>query len=313
MRFRRSLQIAIDNFGNVFKLLLYRLVTTVIFGSIVYVILSLALSSITGSAEWDKFLSVLYGFFKALFTGETDVLHTFQEDFHVAVTDLVLLISTKSASIIWCVVGVCLIYLLSRFVNGLALFAIAGVVHDRMDSFSRTSFSQAYFRNLTSAALYQVIYVPLCFVYDALMVLACWFFFFYAPSFLPSWGFLTVLLAITLTLTALVCLEALKMTCISAWIPATFEGMGVGKALGQSFRSGKGFASRYVSFLVVIYFIIGGNILAGFATVGSALLLTVPFSYLWLLCVQFVGYYREHGKKYFASMEKIVGDEDTIE
>ena len=313
MRFRRSLQIAIDNFVSVLKLLLYRLVTAVIFGSLVYVVLSLALSSITGSQEWAHVIDVLFGFVKALFTGETGVLHDFQEEFHTAFADLILLISTKSASIIWCVVGVVLIYLFSRFVNGLALFTIGGVVNDRMQSFSRTPFSQAYFRNLGSAALYQVIYVPMCFCYDALMVLACWFFFFYAPSALPSWGFVSVLIAITLTLTALVLLEALKMTCISAWIPAIFDGYKVTKALSLSFRSGKGFGARYISFVVAIYCVITMNILAGFATVGSALLITVPFSYLWLLCLQFASYYREHGKKFFVSMEKVVGDEDTIE
>ena len=51
MRFRHALHITSENFSSVFKLLLYRLFVTAIFGSLAYVILSLGLSAITGSSE----------------------------------------------------------------------------------------------------------------------------------------------------------------------------------------------------------------------------------------------------------------------
>ena len=51
MRFRNALRISVDNFSSVFKLLLYRLVTGLLFFSLIYVILKLSLSVVTESAE----------------------------------------------------------------------------------------------------------------------------------------------------------------------------------------------------------------------------------------------------------------------
>ena len=52
--------------------------------------------------------------------------------------------------------------------------------------------------------------------------------------------------------------------------------------------------------------IIAVNVLGGLCTAGVALLLTVPASYLFLLCLQFVNYYTVTGKKYFITYDTIV-------
>ncbi len=307
MRFRHAVHIASENFSSVFKLLLYRLFVAAIFGSLAYVILSLGLSAITESLEVANLKDLAGEFLHALVTGQGEILQGLPQQFRDAFTALLKLIAFNQPSIIGCCIGIVFLYLLSRFVNGLALFAIANSVNDRMGTYARTSFSQSYFKSIGKAALYQVIYVPLCFVYDALMLAACWFFFFYAPSFLPSWGFVTVLIAVSLTLTAIVALEALKMTLISAWIPAVVADKdGITHAFRASVRSGKSFKARYGAFVTAIYLILAVNVLFAFATVGSALLLTVPTSYIFLLSLQFVNYYLDSGKKYFITKNTIV-------
>ncbi len=306
MRFRHAVHIASENFPSVFKLLLYRLFTTAVFGSLAYLILSLGLSAITGSKEAADLVQLVHTFLHALVTGEAGILQGLPLQFKEAASALVKLIAFNTPSIIGCVIGLIVMYLLSRFVNGLALFAVANVVNDRMSTYSRTAFSQSYFKSIGKAALYQVIYVPLCFVYDALMLGACWFFFFYAPSFLPSWGIVTVLIAVSLTLTAIVALEALKMTLISAWIPAVVaDHDGIAHAFRASVRDGKSFGARYAAFLAAIYLVIAVNVLFAIATVGSSLLLTVPLSYIFLLALQFVNYYLGSGKKYFVTKDTI--------
>ena len=158
------------------------------------------------------------------------------------------------------------------------------------------------------ASLYQIVYVPVCFVYDAAMLSACWFLFFYIPSLLPSWGFFSFLIAISLTLTAVACLEALKMSFISRWIPAVVTGgKSVGAGLKESLCSLRGFGGRFSSFLVAIYLIIALNVLFGLCTFGSMLFLTVPASYILMLNLQFVYYYEDTGKKYFLSFRTISG------
>ena len=292
MRFRNAVHIASENFPSVFKLLLYRLITAAIFGSLAYVILALGLSAITGSVEVANIKELIATFLDAVATGKPEVLQGLPPQFKDAFTALLNLIAFNTPSIIGCVFGLIGIYLLSRFMNGLALFSVANVVNDRMSTYSRTSFSQSYFKSIGKAALYQVIYVPLCFVYDALMLGACFLFFFYAPSSLPSWGVVTVLIAISLSLTAVVALE-------------------VTHAFRASVRRRKGFGPRYISYLAAVYLIVAVNVLFAVSTFGSALLITVPLSYIFLLSLQFVNYYLENGKKYFITKDTIVDCSET--
>ena len=308
MRFRNAFHITIDNFSSAFKMLLYRLVVAVITFSLVYVILRLALDTIVQSAEVATIRSMIGDFFHALFGGDSAGLQAFQDNFHTALANFLSLLARNGGAIAGAVVGVCLMYLLSRFLNGLCLFALAGAMNDRMSLFARTSFSASYFKNLGKAALYEVIYVPLAFVYDALSVLACWFFFFYVPSFLPSWGILTVILSLCLTVTLIVCLESLKMTLVSVWIPAVISGgKRVGEGLKEALTAKKGFWRRFASYLAAVYIIIAMNAMFALFTIGSALFITVPLSFLFLVALQFVHYFEDRGKKYFISVHDIAG------
>lgn len=305
MRFRHAFRISIDSFSTVFKLLLYRFITGVIFGSIAYVILTLGFAAITHSAETARIIELIRLFLHALTSGDSASLRTFQADFHAAITAFVNLIAYNSASIIWCFVGLCFIYLIARFVNGLSTVAAANIVEDRMSLYAHTSFAQAYFRSLGKAVIYQLIYVPLSFLYDVFTLVLCWFFFFFVPSLL-SWGFLGVLISVSLTLMAIVVLQALKMTLISGWLPAVIsDGKSVPAALRGSLRAGKGFAVRFAVFTVSLFLIFAANAAAAVFTVGSALVLTVPFSFLLLLCIQFVNYYCEQDKRYFISHDRV--------
>ena len=81
------------------------------------------------------------------------------------------------------------------------------------------------------------------------------------------------------------------------------------KALALSFRNKKSFGSRFVSFVTAIFLIIVVNVVFGLFTFGSALLLTVPLSFLFTLSIQFVHYYQDNEKKYFVSAGEIVSPE----
>ena len=308
MRFRNAFHIAIDNFSTTYKLLLYRFVTWLVSFSLVFVILRLGLDAVVDSAR-ESLRTLLDEFLRVLGAGEAEALQAFFEtDVQAAVSDLAALVGANAASITWSIVGVCFIYLVTRFLNGLSIFAAANTLGDRMSVYARTKFSAAFFKNIGKASLYQVIYVPLCFAYDALSVTACWYLFFYAPSFLPAWGLVTMLISISITLTALALLQALKMAFVSAWMPAIVSGgERVTQAMKTSFRSVKGLARRFSSFLIAIYLIAVVNVVFGIVTFGSALFLTIPLSFLLLLCLQFVYYFEDNNKKYFITYRTIAG------
>ena len=313
MRFRNAFQLAMGNFSSVYKLLLYWLVTGIVFFSLTFVTLRLGLNSIIHSAEVNTLVDLGKDFLRALATGDVETLHIFQPEFQEALRAFGELLIARSGGIVGALIGVCVIYLVSRFVNGLGVFAVAQTYQDRMSTCSRTRFSTAFFKGMGHGALYQVSYVPLSFAYDVLAVLACWFVFFYLPSFFPLWGFLGSLISVAVTLTAFICLEALKMTLISAWMPAMLDGHSLRSAMRTSFLARKGFGRRFSGYLVALYLIVAANIALGVFTFGGALLLSIPFSFLILLSMQFVHYYEDSGKKYFISYNKIEGGEDGLE
>ncbi|MBO5045498.1 MAG: hypothetical protein J6C93_01335 [Clostridia bacterium] len=305
MRFKNAFSVLIDNYGNVFKLLLYRLITGVVFFSLAYVIVSLNLRGIVNSAETGEVIALIKEFLSALTSGQTDYLQGFNETFMSAVKNFLIMLQGRIGTIVWSVVGLVFIYILSRFFNGLGVFTVGSAIDDRMQTYAHTKFSSSFFMDFGRAALYQVVYVPLVFVYDVLSILACWFFFFYALSFLP------LLMSIILVVTSLVCLQAVKLSFVSAWMPAIVtDKQRVFPAMKKSFRALRGFSKRFASYLVTIYLVIIVNVIATICTLGSGLLLSVPTSYVFLLCLQYVHYNEDEGKKYFLSYHKIADSHD---
>ena len=313
MRFRNAVRLLADNFSCVFKLLLFRLVTGGLFLGLTYVIVSLTLNYIITSAEAQRIVDLLKEFFQAIISGQVGFLETFHDNFTTAIANFLALLGSEIGTIVGSLIGVIALYLVQRFLNGTAIIAMGSILHDKMEFYSRTKFSAAYFKNLAKSALYQIIYVPVTFVYDLLSLTLCWFFFFYTPSFLPSWGIFTILIGLSLSLGAYLCLQAVKMTFFSAWIPAIIDGEKIGRSLKESLLPRHGFAGRFGSFLIAVYLVVVVNVVCGIVTFGSMLFITIPASYLFLLTLQFVHYFEDRNRKYFLSFRKISGVEGKPE
>ena len=312
MRFMHSVKVTVDNFGSVFKYLLYRIVTGIVFFSIIYVILRLSLSFIVDSAEVAALKDLVTETVKSIIAGNTERLHEIQEQglYKESIVAIGRLVASGGGAIAGAVVGVGLIYLTARIVDGLATFAMAATLNDRMSICARTPFSSAFFKSAGQGILYELIYVPMSFLYDGATLALCWFVFFYLRGLIFNTTFLMLFGSLLLAVLSFVLLEALKMTLISAWIPAMVaDKIKVTKALALSFRRKKSFGSRFVSFVTAIFLIIVVNLVFGLFTFGSALLLTVPLSFLFTLSIQFVHYYQDEEKKYFVSAAEIVSPE----
>ncbi len=310
MRFRHAVKLTIDEFSSVFKSLLYRLITAVVFFSLSYVIIHLGLATIVNSAELAELKTLCSGFLRSLFGGNYQALQAFPEQFHAAARAFWHLLGANVGSIVGALIGVCAMYLLLRYFDGLAQFALGGTVNDRMSMNAKTSFSASYFRRIGQASLYQLVYVPLTFVYDIASVLACVLLMFYIPSLFTAWNLFSVLVSLSLSLTLILCTQALKLAFVSAWLPAMIAGgKSVGKALKETAHCKKSFGKRFAAFLSANYLIAVVNVGFGIFTLGSALLITVPLSYFFLIVLQFVNYYHDAGKKYFISRTEIAGGE----
>ena len=311
MRFRHSVSLTVGQFSSVFKLLLYRLITGAVFFCLSFVILRYGLVHIIESAELTALKTLAKDFMRALFSADSAVLSGMPEAFRTGLSDFIALLGANIGSIAGSVIGVAVMYILARFFNGLALYALGGTVNDRMSTFSRTSFADSYFRSLGKASLYQLVYVPIAFVYDVLSLALGVAVTFWLPTLMGvEWNFLSVLLALSIFLTLCICLQALKLAVISGWMPAMIaEKKSVRQAIRETGRYNKTFLRRFANFLVAAYVIVIVNVVCAFATLGSALFLTLPMSYLFLIVMQFVHYYEDGEKKYFIPDGNIAGEQ----
>ena len=64
MRFRNSLRLLMENFGNVYKMLLYKLAVMIIFAALSAALVVPRLVTILESAQWLEFVEYLKTFFK---------------------------------------------------------------------------------------------------------------------------------------------------------------------------------------------------------------------------------------------------------
>lgn len=313
MRFQHSVKITADNFGSVFKFLLYRVITGLVFFSIIYVILRLSLSFIVESAEVAALRDLVVDTVKSIISGNTERLKEIQDGmlFSQAIVDLGKLVASGGGAIAGAVVGVCLIYIAARIVDGLATFTMATTLNDRMSICARTPFSSAFFQSAGKGIFYELIYVPLSFVYDVCSILLCYFIFFYLRGLIFNTTFLVAVMSLSLAGLSFILLETLKMTLISAWIPAMVaDKMKVTKAFQFSMKNKEGFGARFACFLTSIFIIVVTNIVFAVCTLGSALFITLPLSFLFVLAIQFVFYYQSTGKKYFIGRGEIIVPEE---
>lgn len=306
MRVKRAISIVTDNFPNAFKLLLYHLIIGLLFAGGAYVVLTLNLGFISESAEWISLRDTFLQSFQALFSGDLENFAALFGSLDETVVTFGNFLFEHISSIVGSGIGVVLLWLLYRILATFGSFTVGSLIDERMKSSLTLGFTSTYFALLRKSSLYAVCYVPLSLLYDVLCIALSYTVVFVLLSFMNA------LLSVMLMATAVVCFVALKFTLISGWLPAMLDGKGVGKALGASLSAKKHFGGRFSGFLVSVYLIMAVNVIAVIGTAGSALLLTIPLSYMLILALQLVNYYEDGGRRYFISENKIVEGGDLV-
>lgn len=304
MLFRNGLRLFMENFKNVYKIFLYKIVVAVIATALYSALLLPQVIEILESAQMVEFLNNVKSFFGALMDGK-DSLHELREQISVSVKGVISLISSKTLSLILSVAFCGVVYLFTRFADTLCYFSIGDMLSDKMETYAETPFWSSYVKNLGRGSAYSAVYVPVVFLFDVLILAGCYFLFFYLLSFL------SVITSLFLSVTSIILANALKLTLTSTWMPSmTADEFSVSKA----FKSWKNVEKKlrggiFSTYLVSIYCIVTVNVIGAISTLGSSLLITLPASYFFLICLQYVNYYTLTGKKYFLTHERIVTNE----
>ncbi len=311
MLFKNSINLFIENFKNVYKLLLYKAIIVVISLALYSALLLPHVIEILESSAMQNLTWNINALVSAFFEGNSTQLHALREEISISLRVLVDFITSKTLKIILSVIGCGLVYLLTRFVDTLGYFSFGQILGDKMETYGDTPFASAYIKNLGKGSAYAAVYVLSVFFYDVIVVSACYFLFFYLLSFL------NIFISLFLSVTAIVVANSFKLTLTSTWMPSmTADGYTLKQALSSWKKVKKKLRSGVFStYLISIYLIMAVNVIAAFSTFGSALILTIPASFFFFICLQYVNYYTLTGKKYFINYQQIVtnelcGDED---
>ena len=305
MKFKHSLQILIDNFSLTYKQLLYKLVITLFTAALSAAILYPVWKLFTDLPEFKSLVSGVKEFFNHLIEGNTDELVNIREKIDSARGSVEALIKSHTTVIALGIVGIISIRLLGMFLSSIGNFASAAVINDKMALRAQSPFFITLCRNLKSASLYALMYVPLSFLYDVICVTIMYFIAFKLLIFVP------IFVKIFLFVTVIVFAIAVKLTFASDWLPAITRGkMKPLAAFAYTFnRKKKNTFNVLSNFVVLVLIIFALNVFAVIFTFGVGALITIPASYLVLNCLQLVNYYDREELKYFIDKNTIIKPE----
>ncbi len=304
MRFRNSLRLLMENFKHVYKLLAARVIIGLVAAALCTAFVLPEVLRIWNSDAMQGLWSAVKAFTKhlATFTFEDGEMEILRQEVIASGRKVGDLLSSMTLEISLTILGCILVYLVKRFAETVCYFTTGSMLNDKMSSYAESGYASTLVVNLGKSSKYALAYVPLTFVYDVLTIALVF-------------GLLTLLplpLALFFGVTLILCLQAVKLTLTSAWMPAmTADNLSLRKATRCMEKAERKQRLKTFSlYLVSLYFIVIVNVIGALCTFGSALILTLPTSYFFLICMQYVNYYTIKGKKYFLSFEYIAESPD---
>ena len=306
MRFRNAFHLLLENFRNVYKILLYKLVVAILCVAVYSALIMPQINAIFSSQEWLTLSGDIRSFLSAFIPGHDGAgwehYSTIRDQIvNVSLPALGSLVLGMMSGIIWRCIGCAIVYLLQRFLDTMCYFSIGSILNDKMTTYAETSFGKSYIKNLGKSMKYSLVYVPIAFLFDVVTVVLCAF----------ALSFLNIFLGFFISVTLIAVMQAWKLTCTAAWMPSmTEDNLSIGKAMNSLTKAEKSQRSKlFTTYLAVVYLIIIINVVACLCTMASALLITIPASFMMLICVQYVNYFTLKGKKYFITYQAIESNE----
>ena len=306
MKFKHTFNVFVDNFSVTYKLLLYRFVILLFSLCLYTAVIFPFISRVSDTTQVAALSEALKNFGSAFVNLDFNAMQSIWGTIREAFTELMEMLAGMAGSVILTVFIIALVYLVQKFFLGLGNYTAGAIINDKMAMRAQSPFIGTLIKNLGHAALYNAIYVPLSFVYDILI---------FAAVGGIAFGLMNagtpILLLIFFSSTAIVFLYVLKMAFTSDWLPALIYGkMNNRKAIAYSFDYMKGGNKKFwdvlSNFIVLVLIIFGLNVAATLLTLGAGILITLPASYVILICFEFVNYSDNNEIKYFMDKNTIV-------
>lgn len=303
MKFKQTFHVFVDNFGTIYKQLLYRLVVLTVAAIICTLGINPFIKELIDSEQLTRLIDGVSGYVVNLLNGHVEELSQFSQKVQAAYSDFMELLRTELTHIVLSGLLLLLVHIISKWFTGLGNYATAAIINDRMALRANQPFLGTLIRTLKESSVYNAIYVPLSILYDLAVGVAMFFLLFFLLSSI-LYFFVCLFLFILIIIFSII----LKMTFTCDWLPALIRGK---KGQLGSFKytfsqNGKSTFNVMSNFAVLTIIIFALNAAALILTLGVGLLITVPSSYVILICFEFVNYYDREGLKYFTDDRTIV-------
>ena len=305
MKFKHSFNVFVDNFTITYKVLLYRLVILLLSLCLYTAVIFPFMNRISDTTQVVALSDALASFGSAFANLDFTAMQGAWAAIREAFTQLIEMLGAMVGSVVLTVFIVLVVYLVQKFLLGLGNYTAGAMINDKMAMRANSPFIGTLIKNLGKASLYNAIYVPLSTLYDIII---------FAATGTVIYGLMLadapLLLLIFLFSTVIVFLFVIKMTFTSDWLPALIYGKMTNRgAIAYSFNymsREKNFLSVLSNYVVLVLVIFAMNIAAVLLTLGAGLFITLPASYVILICFEFVNYCDNNEIKYFMDKNTVV-------
>ena len=218
MLFKNAFQLLVDNFKLNYKLLLYKAIVAVVTIALAAALLYAPLRGLFISKPMEDLFKLFTDFFGAVTSGNVEFLGGFAEQLQAAVTALIDHLRQNVSNIVLFFTGLIAVTLISRFLDGIGNYTFGCLVDSRLSSYADEPFTVTCIANLGRSALWQVIYVPVTFVYDLLSLALCYLLFLVLLSVITV-AFVASVAALMFSVALLLAAQAVKLTIFNDVIP----------------------------------------------------------------------------------------------
>ena len=307
MLFRNSVSLLLTNFSNVWKILLYYLICTVLTVLICLPILHPVVSKLSEANVFENFWALANN----IFYNPTNMAYTIDD----VINTFISVVSSNSSQFLvnYILFGVVIVFV-CPFMFGLASLAVGDVLYGFMTSQVRYSFTGSYIRNLGKSCLYCLTKILFILPLNLIIVAVA-----YGVIKIATLGSIGYVFLAILVFAFLLMLIALKVSLFNCWMP-TMAVLNIGpfKALKTSFKTAfRKFGSIYSTAILFTMTSVVFSLCFGIFTFLLALVIIIPLIVLTFIVFQMVSYFTSQGMRFYVYPDMFISpkkfeERDTI-
>ncbi len=306
MKANHAIKIAIEQKGLATKVLLFRIVTYIVLGLLIFLLGRVALLPIIRSqafgTDWKEFVAVLKTFVFDFFSPEKATTTVTFEDIQAKLVVVFSNFSNNSLRIVLSLIGIVLVLLVGHFLFALCDYVVGINVDYYMTSLMHGGFFTVLFEDFANACKFALLEVIVLLIYNVVSISICYLL---TMLFMRLFGLFS-LFFITL---AVVLLISLRFTFLGHILPKMVcDKKKPLKAFRECFTETTKkltFQARFITYFFLIVSAIVINVVFAVTTFYVGLLVSIPLTVIIFVTIRFIGYYTANCKKYYITFDEV--------